>query len=83
MSDWIDSKKDTCSGHGERILNQCKCNSGYEGDLCEEQFVSIKLFTGVSALATLVLMLAVLVIGACSWRIFLTTPVEKSRPIGI
>jgi hypothetical protein len=71
MSEWITDTQDTCNGKGERILNQCKCKKGWEGESCNEVFVVYEVFWRVSALGTGVLTLAITIVGACTWKIFL------------
>jgi hypothetical protein len=71
MTEWIMDTQNICSGRGNRILNQCKCKSGWEGNSCNETFVSYEVFWQASGLAAGILTFAILSVGVYTWNIFL------------
>jgi hypothetical protein len=71
MTEWVVDSVNPCNGHGQRILNQCKCRSGWEGITCNATFVTYATFLTGSALAALILTAVIFVTTVYTWRIFL------------
>jgi hypothetical protein len=71
MTEWITDTQNTCNGRGNRILNECKCKSGWEGNSCNETFVNYEMFWQASGLAAGILTFAILSVGVFTWHIFL------------
>ena len=66
LSKWI-TMPSTCSGHGTRILNQCKCDSGWMGDDCDVKSLSLLSFKLTASMATVIPTVLVLCTTLVAW----------------
>jgi hypothetical protein len=81
LSNWS-TIEDACSGHGVRILNQCKCKKGWAGTSCEKLFVAHTKFKYVAAISTALPTLLVLITSVFAWKTILVDPeASRSKPI--
>ncbi|KAH0789798.1 Clan SC, family S28, unassigned serine peptidase [Histomonas meleagridis] len=66
---WTDlSRKITCNLHGNMVINKCKCDKSWTGELCQTKTVAQNIIKMISAVSTLFPTLILLAFALLAWR---------------